>query len=425
MGRNTVVLLVTVLGVGGTALRAQEPPQADSLRREVQRLTARIDSLERLVRQLVGEKRDTTAAQDELAALRAAAAVAGGGGRADTAAAQAPQEQTRFVDRSRNLNQLNPELSVTGDVRLQADPSAVFGDNVEVREFEVSFQAALDPYSSTKIFAAFEEGEVNVEEAYAYWSGLPGRLRVDLGRLRQQVGELNRWHLHALPETDYPLVLRRYFGEEGLVGDGLSLYWMVPAGGGAWGVHELWTQATLRNFNDILDDGNRVALLGHLNNFWQLSRSTFFQIGGTALYGENPDTNVTTSLIGVDIRLSWRPPERALYRSFTVRGEGYALTRKVAGVPETWYGGYASAQYQLSRRLFAGARYDHVESMDSPGRYEWAFVPSLTWWQSEWVYLRTEWQRSAVPVIAGGLDRSDRLILQAVWAIGPHKHEIY
>ena len=74
MGRNTVVLLVTVLGVGGTALRAQEPPQADSLRREVQRLTARIDSLERLVRQLVGEKRDTTAAQDELAALRTAAA---------------------------------------------------------------------------------------------------------------------------------------------------------------------------------------------------------------------------------------------------------------------------------------------------------------------------------------------------------------
>jgi len=28
-------------------------------------------------------------------------------------------------------------------------------------------------------------------------------------------------------------------------------------------------------------------------------------------------------------------------------------------------------------------------------------------------------------VIAGGLDRSDRLILQAVWAIGPHKHEIF
>jgi len=49
----------------------------------------------------------------------------------------------------------------------------------------------------------------------------------------------------------------------------------------------------------------------------------------------------------------------------------------------------------------------------------------LTWWQSEWVYLRAEWQRSAVPVIAGGLDRSDRLILQAVWAIGPHKHEIF
>jgi len=424
MGWKTVVSLLTVLRLGGAGLDAQDPPPADSLRREVQRLAARIDSLERWIRQLSRQQRDTAAARDELAALRAAAAAAAAGGRADTAGQAAP-EQTQFVDRARNLNRLNPEISVTGDVRLQANRDEPFGDNVEMREFEFSFQSALDPYSNTKIFAAFEEGEVNVEEAYAYWTGLPGQLRVDLGRLRQQLGELNRWHLHALPETDYPLVLKRFFGEEGLVGDGLSLYWIVPTGGGAWGAHELWAQATFHNYHEILDDGNRLALLGHLNNFWQLSRSTFIQVGGTAVYGENPDTNVTTSVVGVDARLSWRPPERALYRSFTLRGEGYRLTRKVAGVAQTWYGAYGAAQYQLSRRLFAGARYDYVESLDSPGRYEWAFVPSLTWWQSEWVYLRAEWQRGSTPLVGGDLERSNRLVLQAVWAIGPHKHELF
>ena len=421
MCKKTVVWLVSVLCLGGAGLRAQDPPQADSLRREVQRLTARIDSLERVVRQLAGEKRDTTAARDELAALRAAAAAAGGGDRADTAAAQVPQEQTQFVDRSRNLNQLNPELSVTGDVRLQADPSGVFGDNIEVREFEVSFQSALDPYSSTKIFAAFEDGEVNIEEAYAYWSGLPGRLRVDLGRLRQQLGELNRWHLHALPETDYPLVLRRYFGDEGLIGDGLGLYWMIPAGGGAWGVHELWTQATFRNFNEILDDGNRVALLGHLNNFWQLTPATYLQIGATGLHGTHPDSSLKARLGGLDVRWTWRPPARALYREWTLRGELYAVQRKRAGAGETRYGGYVGTAHKFDRRWSAGVRYDYVEAAEGPLVVTRQLVPTLTFLQSEFMRLRLQYRYARSTITSP----THELSLQALWAIGPHRDEIF
>ena len=49
---------------------------------------------------------------------------------------------------------------------------------------------------------------------YVYWVGLPGRIRVDAGKIRQQLGDLNRWHAHALPETEYPLVYQRFLGEE-------------------------------------------------------------------------------------------------------------------------------------------------------------------------------------------------------------------
>jgi hypothetical protein len=425
MGRKTVVWLVSVLCLGGAGLRAQDAPQTDSLRREVQRLAARIDSLERLVRQLAGEQRDTTAAQDELAALRAAAAAAGGAAGADTSARRSEREQTQFVDRSRNLNQLNPEISVTGDVRLSAAGDQLTADNVSIREFEFSFQSALDPYSNTKIFAGVGEEGIEIEEAYAYWTGLPANLRLDIGRFRQQLGELNRWHAHALPQSELPLVLARFLGDEGLVGDGIGLYWMTPVGGGALGAHEVWGQATLANNEALFESGNRVALLGHLNNFWQLSRSTFVQVGGTALYGENPDSALKTRVFGVNARISWRPPERALYRNFTLRGEGYRLTQDVAGTSSTRYGAYAGAEYQLSRRLFASVRYDYVESIEVDGEREWAIVPNLTWWQSEWVYLRAEWQRTATPVAAGVVERSNRFVIQAVWAIGPHKHELF
>ncbi len=424
MDRKTVIWLSVLLGAGGP-LWAQQPPPADSLRREVERLSARIDSLERLVQDLRGLRRDTAPATDELAQLRAAAAAAAGGAATDTSARRREPEPTQFVDRSRNLNRLNPEISVTGDVRLNATSAEPASDNVDVREFEFSFQSALDPYSNTKIFGSYEEGSFSIEEAYAYWTGLPANVRLDIGRIRQQVGELNRWHQHALPQSEYPVVLHRFFGEDGLIGDGVGLYWMIPAGGGALGAHELWAQVTLANNEVLFGGGRRIAWLGHLNNFWQLSRTTFAQVGGTAIYGTNPDSSLKTRVLGIDARFSWRPPERALYRSFTVRGEGYQLRREVGGVPATRYGGYLGAEYQLSRRLFAGVRYDYVQSLGVAGGTERAIVPTLTWWQSEWVFLRAEWQRSNQPESPGIVNHANRFVLQAVWAIGPHKHELF
>lgn len=414
-----VFALLIPLFLAGTTEAQVTPQRVDSLEREVQALRARIDSLELLVRRLAGQGRDTAAAVDELAALRAAARSAAG--RGDSARAQT--EQPTFVDRSRNLSQLNPEVSVTGDIRFTANREEPIEDNVDIREFEFSFQSALDPYSTTKIFASFEEGEVSIEEAYAYWTGLPGRLRLDLGRFRQQVGELNRWHSHALPESEYPLVLREFVGEEGLIGSGLGLYWVVPAGGAVLGTHELWGQVTLADNEALFDAGNRLAVLGHLNNFWQLNRATFVQLGSTALYGENRAVDLTTRLLGLDARLTWRPPARALYRSFTLRGEGYQVQRDLAGVATTRYGGYASALLQLDRRWYVGTRFDYVEL--TPTTHQWAVTPHLTWWQSEWVYLRALWQRDAVPVLPGLIDHSDRFVIQAVWSIGPHKHETY
>ncbi|HEX9582098.1 MAG TPA: hypothetical protein VF970_13435, partial [Gemmatimonadales bacterium] len=205
---RTLATLFSLLAAG-TAAAQTGPERVDSLEREVQTLRARIDSLEILVQRLARQGQDTVAAVDELAALRAAARTATGA--SDSAPPPAGQPQV-FIDRARSLSQLNPEISATADVRLGATREAPLENNVEVREVEVSFQSALDPYSSTKIFVGLREGEVEVEEAYAYWTGLPGKLRLDLGRFRQQVGELNRWHPHALPESESPLVLREFLG---------------------------------------------------------------------------------------------------------------------------------------------------------------------------------------------------------------------
>jgi len=393
----------------------------DSLRARVARLEARIDSLERSLARSTstGARADTTAqGGDELAALLAAAKAAAGP--TDTAAAANRQ----FVDQSRSQPKLNPEISATGDVRLQVQGRGPQSHNVDVREFELALQSPLDPFSNTKIFATFSNEEVGIEEGYAYWTGLPGHVRLDLGRFRQQFGELNRWHAHELPWSEYPLVIREYLGEEGLGGDGLSLYWLVPAGGGASGTHEITVQSTLASNRTLFDDGRRMSILGHLNNFWSVSPATFVQLGGSALYGENPDVDLKTTVFGLDFRLNWRPPRQGSYRSFTLRAEGFATKHEVAGFGQRRYGAYVGAQYQLNRRLFAGLRYDYVQPLGG-GTAIQGVVPNLTWWQSEWVYLRTEFQHHSVGLYPDLPGVRNRFLIQAVWAIGPHKHETY
>src|SRR6185437_6941818 len=183
----------------------------------------------------------------DLAALRAAAAAAAGEAAPSAAPSPPPSDstappRTEFIGRQRNASALNPEISATGDIRLVARDGRQ-EDNGVAREFEFAFQSALDPYSYTKIFLTFEQEEVGVEEGYIYWTGLPGRLRLDVGKFRQQLGDLNRWHLHALPETEYPLVYQRFLGTEGLSGIGLSLYTALPISL-AGGTHEVWLQGT-------------------------------------------------------------------------------------------------------------------------------------------------------------------------------------
>jgi len=397
---------------------AQEPEQrADSLEQEVRLLRMRLDSLEQMLMRLISEGEDTVEVVDELAALRAAARAVVPEQVADTA-------PDKFVLRSRNLNDYNPEISLSADVRILGHRPGPQEDNFDLREFSLGFQSALDPFSNTKVFFSFSEEGVEVEEAYAYWTGLPGGLRLDVGRFRQQLGELNRWHLHSVPETEYPMVLTDFFGEGGLAGNGVNAYWVLPVTTVGGGVHEFWGQVTQGENEVAFDGGSRPSFLGHLNNFWQVSRATYFQIGATALYGRNPDFDLETTVFGADFRLTWRPPQQSLYKEFTIRGEGYAIRKEYAGVGGTRLGGYVSADYKLSQRMYFGSRFDYVEMLATPDEYKWAIVPNLTFWQSEWVVLRAEWQHLSVPILTGR-DVSDRFVLQAIWSIGPHKHESY
>jgi hypothetical protein len=438
------LLTITILSYAlvPAQLAGQEvSTRADSLEREIRLLQARVDSLQQLLLEMIREARDTTEVVDELAALRAAAQAAAQETRTGVDST-APQRS-----RTQNLAALNPEISVSGDVVAHFTGPTDERNRVGAtpREFEFSFQSALDPYTRTKIFAAYEEevhiagfpeeghedtdadagedgghgrGEFHIEEAYAYWVGLPGAFGLKAGKFRQEIGLYNRWHTHALWEVDRPLPSVAFLGHDGLIQTGVSL--TLPTLTTGPGTQTVVVEATSATNEAMFEHGGDLSLLGRLQSFWDLSSSTYFQLGATAVYGENRDESLESRLLGLDFAFRWAPPNRTLYQALHLKGEWYFSEEEELGENVRRQGGYAQANYRLNRRLIIGVRGDYLGGLDEvPNIFQ--IVPGVTWWQSEWLYLRLQYNH----LRHYGENANHSVLLQLVWAMGPHKHETY
>ncbi len=360
---------------------------------------------------------------DELAALRAAAAAASAEV-AQAAPAAAPSAQAEpgapVYGRERNLNQLNPEISMTGNVLGVASDAA--REDFHVQEFELDVQSPLDPFSMTHWTVSFnpEEG-ADIEEGYVKYPTLGSGLGLTFGKFRQRFGLLNRWHLHALPQTDYPLVLQSDFGEEGLAQTGVSLDWLLPHG---WATTNQLTLQVTDGSNEAFggQDFRRLAVLGHLSSYWDLSNSTYLELGLSGVDGETAEGG-TSRVWGADLTLDWTPPARAKYREVTWRTEVLRSERAdPTGLAHDAWGGYSYLEGLLARNLWGGVRYDRVEDPLDPEHLTRAVVPYVTWWQSEFVRLHAEYRWLDDSVAE---ESANSFSLQLIWAAGPHKHEKY
>lgn len=434
---------------------AQQQARPDTLRtEEVAELEARLDSLEALIARLrseIGTGADTArdeAGDDALARLRRAAEEAAGEAAGETDTASGAGES-----RTRSLQALNPEISVTGDVVSHfADPSGEGGEpGFTPREFELSFQAALDPYTRTKVFLALEEelpiagleaalesptppfleedeegdghGDgVHLEEGYLYWVGLPASIGLKLGRFRQEIGRYNRWHTHALSEVDRPLAAAHFLGEDGLIQTGASV--SLPSFSTGAGTHTLTLEATAADNHALFLEGDGIAWLGDFTSFWELSPGSYFEVGATGLAGHDDGVaegvDLETRLLALDASFRWTPTGRELYRDLRLAAEWYVAEKDFGVTRQSGRGGYLQANYRLDRRWVVGARGDWLDGYGDGPRYV-QLAPHVSWWQSEWVRLRLQY--SWLKPEGGSADHT--LLFQTVWAIGPHRHEEY
>ena len=469
--RLPVLLVVGLVGIASAGQPAAPGEDADPA--TVAEVTALLRQLQRQMADMqtrhaaeIGElraeiadlkkQRGAEAEGDELAALRRAAA-AEAGGPEPTAVEPKPEERV-FEARGLSLQALNPEISVVGDLiasyRHRRDSRR--RSDFDFRTFGIHFESYLDPYTRLKAAVPVTEETTKLGEAYVTRYGVLENVNLTLGKFRQQFGVVNRWHKHGLDQVDFPLPLRMIFGNGGLNQTGLSADWSMPRLGDS--SQELTVQVTNGENDRIFgeNDRNTPSALLHYKNYRDLSKDTYLEVGLTGLVGWNQDWEITrggaterehdsrpAAVLGADLTLLWEPTDLMRYRNWVWRSEGYLFSKDILAPDGSGsdtlrgWGAYSYYQTKVSRTLELGVRADYFEpdhkgyadlgglaplAVTSGGARRWQIGPYVTWYQSPFVHVRLEYNH------IDGDDMGppeDVLMLQTIFAAGPHKHERY
>jgi len=379
--------------------RPQDPEQK-RLEEELEDLAFRLDNVE-----------------DELARERAARS-------------SAPQSASIF----------NPGITVFGNIFSRLDDQPVFleddpaleriDDRINLREVELDFRAAIDPWADGVVIAAFEsevpnESEAEIEEGYLVLKRLPlldsapGGLKLKLGRFRPEFGRFNYIHLHDLPQPTYPRALGTFLGEEGFIQNGISGQFFLPVGG---------ESSSLEGTVQVLDGGNlplaedaagsEIAALAHLKWFQDIDENSNVELG---LSGYEADTD--HQLLGLDATYKWKPLSGGEWHSLLIGGELFASRLDDPALGDDPLGYYLWSQYQLQKNLYLGARYDHTEELENENLSTDTVAGYLTYYTTEFLRFRLGLEHTESDVAE--LDGLNTALLEVNFVFGSHPVEPY
>lgn len=346
-----------------------------------------------------------------------------------------------------------PDISVVGDLIGDLSPEGSTqegGARLGVREVELAIQAVVDPYFRGDVFLGFSDVEgARIEQAYMTTTALPLGLQARLGRFLMPVGKQTTTHRHDLHTVEYPWVIQRFLGAEGLKGTGVSVSKVLAP----FGFYQELQLSAVDRFGEKDEalqsetapnrqlDG--IGYSARLRNYWDLSQSANLEVSASAITGKReraveptvagPDAaanavNARQTVSGVDVTFRWRPLQQGLYRSFIVNAEVMhqrnqrfvtpsAAVTTADALNRDFTGGYVFARWQVGRRLYVGGRYDSLHDPELGGATLTAGSGVLEFFPSEFSKLVASFERLSP---RGGA-ATNRLLLQATFAVGPHK----
>ncbi|HZE99398.1 MAG TPA: hypothetical protein VE981_20505 [Planctomycetota bacterium] len=346
---------------------------------------------------------------------------------------------------------LNPRMTVSGDFLWRADDKRVYVDNnplkppsdriddtVNMREVEMDLRASVDPFvDAVAVISVGSEipgqFDVEVEEFYAIvkslplpsWETPPLGTKIKVGRFRTAFGLNNISHTHDLPQSDRPLVVREFLGEDGMVANGIATSSFLPSPGDT--ALELNLQVLGGGNSNVAEDRNRLSYLANLNWFVPIADEHSLNVSAIGFYGvDDHDAGHQNRVASLDLLYKWKPLKQGEYNCFLFGGQmmyaSHEFTDPLGAGERTHPFGYTVwAQYQMFASLYAGVRWDQTDMLTDDTMHRKQVSPYLTWYTSEFFRARFTYQHtwSDNPVEAG----LDSFFVELVVVFGAHPPE--
>jgi hypothetical protein len=265
----------------------------------------------------------------------------------------------------------NPDISVIGDFRGLYRSYGKHNFDAVLNEAEFSFQSVIDPYARADFFYSVSQDPATgkftneIEEGYLTTLSLPAHLQLKAGRFREDLGRINAVHPHALPFIDMPDAYSNFFGEDGIIGDGVSLSWLLPNPAFFQELTFEGTNVNAGNPSFERSAKNNYLYLAHLKNFWDLSANSTIEFGLTGIRGENLQAGIT-DVASFDFTYKWKPVRFNTYQMFTFQNEFYySHAQQPGNTVINAIGFYSMVYTQVGKRTFLTGKFDYSNSPTS------------------------------------------------------------
>lgn len=327
----------------------------------------------------------------------------------------------------RSAPSTNPDISAIGDFRSQYSTDGNRNVELYFNALEMQVTSVVDPYASANFIFSFGKDSLNgeysagLEIATLTSLSLPYSTQITLGKFKPHFTKVNILHPHAFSFVEFPTMIKNFFGDEGMFMEGISASVLVP---NPWDFfQEFKLEVGRSETNASLDNGSNNDLLysAHLDNFFELTDNSTFNVGLSALTGPNV-LNERTTMAGVDLTYKWKPVQFNTYNSFTWQTEGIVCRSDTSsGNAIQSYGAYTLFEYQIEKRTFIGAKFDYSGLPGIEKSDERTTSLLLRFQPSEFQILALEFQnvnRNYAPSF-------QQVVFRAIFGIGTHAAHAY
>ncbi len=315
---------------------------------------------------------------------------------------------------------VNPDFSVIDDLIIE-------GSQLTTSGVELAIQGYVNPFARADVYLHKHSGHEAIELEEAFLSierGLPFGLGLRSGRLRPDLGKINREHMHTYPFIVAPKAVQSVLGEHMWSGTGLGGDILLPlpwyskfsAGYFANGIrphHHDEDGHAEEDSEHVHEAGEEYpAFNARWSHFFDLTPVTHLEVGAGYYQSLAADSVIDgpRHLAGLDFKFKWRPDR---FRSFTCQGDIFALRGEES---EPTWAAYTFVNLQFNQVWNAGVVLDYASDIEE-AVYASAggFFGSSPVEESSVLRLRVHW------AVHGDEAPELSIMGQIIWGLGPHK----